>query len=265
MAAFSDNHAFSWCMHLDGAATARLFCFHLFCIPAPAPENALIRLRDLQKKFVTADGKHFDAVRSVSLDIGQGTVFGLIGKSGAGKSTLLRLINLLERPDSGEVVVAGQRLTDLGRRALREARQNIGMIFQQFNLLQNASVFENVAFPLRIHGGHSRAQIEQRVRECLDIVGLADKAGAFGIKHLDGIKNIDGVEVVSLVGRELAKTQEVADKYGIQHVTTELADSLALSEVDAVILCTPTQMHAAQAIECLKAGSGPTKYPQRSH
>ncbi|MDR0203729.1 MAG: Gfo/Idh/MocA family oxidoreductase [Delftia acidovorans] len=79
-------------------------------------------------------------------------------------------------------------------------------------------------------------------------------AGAFGIKHLDGIKNIAGVEVVSLVGRELAKTQEVADKYGIQHVTTELADSLALPEVDAVILCTPTQMHAAQAIECLKAG-----------
>ena len=79
-------------------------------------------------------------------------------------------------------------------------------------------------------------------------------AGAFGIKHLDGIKNIDGVEVVSLVGRELAKTQEVADKYGIQHVTTELADSLALPEVDAVILCTPTQMHAAQANECLKAG-----------
>src|SRR3989475_495747 len=143
-----------------------------------APENALIRLRDLQKKFVTADGKHFDAVRSVSLDIGQGTVFGLIGKSGAGKSTLLRLINLLERPDSGEVVVAGQRLTDLGRRALREARQNIGMIFQQFNLLQNATVFENVAFPLRIHGGHSRAQIEQRVRECLDIVGLTDKAAS---------------------------------------------------------------------------------------
>src|SRR5258705_19575 len=79
-------------------------------------------------------------------------------------------------------------------------------------------------------------------------------AGAFGIKHLDGIKNIHGVEVVSLVGRELAKTQEVADKYGIKHVTTELADSLALPEVDAVILCTPTQMHAAQAIECLKAG-----------
>ena len=79
-------------------------------------------------------------------------------------------------------------------------------------------------------------------------------AGAFGIKHLDGIKNIDGVEVVSLIGRELDKTKEVADKYGIQHVTTNLADSLALPEVDAVILCTPTQMHASQSIACLKAG-----------
>ena len=79
-------------------------------------------------------------------------------------------------------------------------------------------------------------------------------AGAFGIKHLDGIKNIDGVEVVSLIGREFDKTKEVADKYGIGHVTTDLADSLELSEVDAVILCTPTQMHASQSIACLKAG-----------
>ncbi len=79
-------------------------------------------------------------------------------------------------------------------------------------------------------------------------------AGAFGIKHLDGIKNIDGVEVVSLISRDLEKTKEVADKYGIQHVTTDLADSLALPEVDAVILCTPTQMHAQQAMACMNAG-----------
>jgi 2-hydroxy-4-carboxymuconate semialdehyde hemiacetal dehydrogenase len=79
-------------------------------------------------------------------------------------------------------------------------------------------------------------------------------AGAFGIKHLDAIRLIDGVEVVSLVSRELAKTKEVAAKYGIGHVTTDLADSLALKEVDAVILCTPTQLHAAQAIQCMKAG-----------
>ena len=79
-------------------------------------------------------------------------------------------------------------------------------------------------------------------------------AGAFGTKHLDAIRLIDGVEVISLVGRELAKTREVAAKYGIAHVSTDLADSLAIEEVDAVILCTPTQMHAAQAMACLQAG-----------
>ena len=79
-------------------------------------------------------------------------------------------------------------------------------------------------------------------------------AGAFGSKHLDGIKNIDGVEVISLVGRELGKTKEIAAKYGIDHVSTDLADSLAIKEVDAVILCTPTQMHAQQTMACLRAG-----------
>jgi 2-hydroxy-4-carboxymuconate semialdehyde hemiacetal dehydrogenase len=79
-------------------------------------------------------------------------------------------------------------------------------------------------------------------------------AGAFGIKHLDALKLIDGVEVVSLIGRELPKTQEIAHKYGISHVSTDLADSLKIKAVDAVILCTPTQMHAAQGIACLEAG-----------
>ena len=79
-------------------------------------------------------------------------------------------------------------------------------------------------------------------------------AGAFGIKHLDGLKLIDGVEVTSLIGRDLAATQAVADTYGIGHVTTDLAETLARDDVDAVILCTPTQMHAAQAIACMKAG-----------
>ena len=79
-------------------------------------------------------------------------------------------------------------------------------------------------------------------------------AGAFGIKHLDGINNIEGVQVVSVIGRDLEKTQEVAARYGIGHVATDLSESLALKEVDAVILCTPTQMHAGQTIACLKAG-----------
>ena len=79
-------------------------------------------------------------------------------------------------------------------------------------------------------------------------------AGAFGVKHLEGLAKIDGVQVISLIGRELEKTREVAAKFGIAHVSTNLADSLAIKEVDAVILCTPTQMHASQSIACLKAG-----------
>jgi len=79
-------------------------------------------------------------------------------------------------------------------------------------------------------------------------------AGAFGIKHLDAIRLIPDVRVISVIGREQAKTQEVADKYGIPHVSTDLAESLAIKEVDAVILCTPTQLHASQTLDCLQAG-----------
>ena len=79
-------------------------------------------------------------------------------------------------------------------------------------------------------------------------------AGAFGLKHLDAIKLIDGVEVISLVGRELDKTKEAAAKYGVGHATTDLAERLKLPGLDAVILATPTQMHAAQAMQCLEAG-----------
>ena len=141
--------------------------------PAAAPP--LIRLSGLHKTFRLPSGDAFHAVRDVSLDVARGDVFGIVGSSGAGKSTLLRLINLLERPDHGRVEVDGRVLTALGKRELRAARQSIGMIFQQFNLLQNATVFDNVAFPLKLHGGRSRAEIAERVAQCLRIVGLADK------------------------------------------------------------------------------------------
>lgn len=149
----------------------------------------LIRLDTLSKSFTLPDGKRFDAVREVSLQVREGDIFGLIGKSGAGKSTLLRLINLLERPDSGRVFVGGRELTTLAKSELRAARQQIGMIFQQFNLLQNATVAENVAFPLRLHGGpHSRAEITARVAECLALVGLADKAQSYPAQLSGGQK-----------------------------------------------------------------------------
>ena len=148
----------------------------------------LIRLAGVSKSFRASDGGRFDAVRDVSLTVQGGEIYGIAGRSGAGKSTLLRLVNLLERPDAGTVHVDGQALTGLSKPALRTARQNIGMIFQGFNLLQNATVADNVAFPLRIHGGRTRERIARRVAECLDLVGLADKAASYPAQLSGGQK-----------------------------------------------------------------------------
>jgi D-methionine transport system ATP-binding protein len=150
--------------------------------------HPLIQLDQVSKAFAMPDGLRCEAVRPTSLSIAPGDIYGLVGRSGAGKSTLLRLINLLERPDSGRVFVAGQELTAFSKRELRDARQGIGMIFQQFNLMQNTSVFDNVAFPLRIHGRHSAAQVAARVDECLQLVAIADKRQAFPAQLSGGQK-----------------------------------------------------------------------------
>ncbi len=156
---------------------------------APVPiRTPLIRLDGVSKRFKLPDGGVFDAVKPTSLSIERGEIFGLVGKSGAGKSTLLRLINLLERPDGGRVLVNGRDLTLLQKRELRDARRSLGMIFQQFNLLQNASVFDNVAFPLRIHGRHDKAAIATRVAECLVLVGLQDKVASYPAQLSGGQK-----------------------------------------------------------------------------
>lgn len=141
-----------------------------------SPLDPIIHLDGVSRAFASPEGGRCDAVRDVRLTVAPGEILGLIGRSGAGKSTLLRLINLLERPDAGRVIVAGQELTALRPTELRRARQQIGMIFQQFNLLQNATVAENVAFPLRLHRGHAERDIRRRVDECLALVGLSDKA-----------------------------------------------------------------------------------------
>jgi D-methionine transport system ATP-binding protein len=151
-------------------------------------DDVVIRLDQVSKTFRLKGAAPFEAVRKVSLEVHRGDIFGLVGRSGAGKSTLLRLINLLERPDAGSVEVGGQALLPLAPRELRQARRGIGMIFQQFNLLQNASVFDNVAFPLRIHGGYSRASLEARVHECLDVVGLSDKRASYPAQLSGGQK-----------------------------------------------------------------------------
>ena len=152
----------------------------------------MIHLKNVHKRFRKPEGGWFDAVRDTSLHIRAGEIFGLIGFSGAGKSTLLRLINLLERPDSGSVTVDGQQLTALSASALRRARQNIGMVFQQFNLMANRTVADNIAFPLEI-AGWGRAEIDARVAECLDIVGLAERAQHYPAQLSGGQKQRVGI------------------------------------------------------------------------
>jgi D-methionine transport system ATP-binding protein len=148
----------------------------------------LIRIESVSKSFALPGHGRFDAVSKVSLQVRAGDVFGLVGKSGAGKSTLLRLINRLEQPDSGTVWVDGQDITALDKPALRAARQAMGMIFQQFNLLQNATVHDNVAFPLRLHKGRAASDIDARVCECLDVVGLSDKRVSYPAQLSGGQK-----------------------------------------------------------------------------
>lgn len=144
----------------------------------------MLTLRQLSKSFDAQKGR-FQAVEDVSLEIGQGMIHGIIGASGAGKSTLLRMMNLLERPDQGSVILDGVDLTTLPEKLLRQERQKMGMIFQQFNLVANATVSRNIAIPLEL-AGVPKALRAKRVEECLAFVGLEDKAKQYPAKLSGG-------------------------------------------------------------------------------
>ena len=134
----------------------------------------MIELNHVTKTFASKSG-NVHAVNDVSLTIDTRTIFGLIGYSGAGKSTLIRMINLLEKPDRGSVMVDGVDLTKLRNVELRKKRQKIGMIFQHFNLMEALTIQQNVAFPLR-KSGLTKSQINQKVNALLSLVELSDKA-----------------------------------------------------------------------------------------
>lgn len=152
----------------------------------------MIFLDNIAKQYQNQDNTWFSAVRPTTLRIEKGEIFGLMGYSGAGKSTLLRLINLLERPDQGSVQVGEQDLTKLSKDELRSARQKIGMVFQQFNLLSNRTVAQNIAFPLEI-AGWSKQDIEKRVAECLEIVHLSDRINHYPSQLSGGQKQRVGI------------------------------------------------------------------------
>ncbi len=138
----------------------------------------MISLKDVSVTFTQPNKETIQAVKNVSLEVDKGDVYGIVGYSGAGKSTLVRVINLLQRPTSGSVVVNQTELTALPAKALREKRKTIGMIFQHFNLMDSRNVFDNVDFSLK-YAGISKQERRQKVTELLSLVGLEEKARSF--------------------------------------------------------------------------------------
>lgn len=151
----------------------------------------MIDLSHIEKIYDSPSGP-VRAIKDISLHINRGEIYGIIGLSGAGKSTLVRCINLLERPTSGRVTVDGQDITAMSESQLRQARKSIGMIFQHFNLLSSATVYENVAFPLRLVNT-PKEKIDKKVTELLELVGLADKASQYPSQLSGGQKQRVGI------------------------------------------------------------------------
>lgn len=151
----------------------------------------MIRLENVSKNY-ESNAQTITALRNINLQVPQGAVLGIIGPSGAGKSTLMRCLCLLENPSSGRIWLRDKELTNSSVQDLRLARQQIGMIFQNFNLLSSRTVRENIAFPLQLRGMH-RSDIDRRVQELLHLVGLIDKGCAYPAELSGGQKQRVGI------------------------------------------------------------------------
>jgi len=151
----------------------------------------MINVENVSKTFNTPNGK-VEVLKNINLKIDQGDIFGIIGFSGAGKSTLIRCLNGLEKPDTGNITIGENEITKLNRRELRNARKKIGMIFQQFNLFDSKTVYENIAFPLEI-SGYKKDKIKERVEEILDLVELSEKKDSYPLQLSGGQKQRVGI------------------------------------------------------------------------
>ena len=210
---------------------------------------AEIVIENLYKSFDTKDGT-VEALKNVNLSIESGDIYGIIGMSGAGKSTLVRCINFLEVPTKGRVLINGKSLGDYTSRELRKQREDIGMIFQHFNLLMQKNVLENVCFPLYIQG-KSKKDAKKRAKELLDIVGLGDRTGAFPAQLSGGQKQRLSI------ARAIAKHPDVYifdDSFSALDYKTDTVLRSALKEktTDSVVLIVAqrisTILHAEQII-----------------
>lgn len=151
----------------------------------------MIEFKDISKQY-ELKGQTLHALNQINLSIPTGSIFGIIGYSGAGKSTLIRLINLLERPSSGQIIINGTDFTALDAKTLRQERANIGMIFQHFNLMQTKTVAANIEMPMKLLGW-SKAEREKRLEELLDFIDLKHKRQAFPDELSGGQKQRVGI------------------------------------------------------------------------
>ncbi|MDO4620818.1 MAG: methionine ABC transporter ATP-binding protein [Lachnospiraceae bacterium] len=153
--------------------------------------DAFIEIRDLKKTFRNKK-ETVEVLKGINLEVQKGEIYGVVGFSGAGKSTLVRCINMLEKPDSGLIRIGSQVITELSKSELKKQRTKIGMIFQQFNLFDSKTVYQNIAYPLRVCGW-KKAEIDSRVDELLELVDLKDKKNAYPGQLSGGQKQRVGI------------------------------------------------------------------------
>jgi D-methionine transport system ATP-binding protein len=205
-----------------------------------------VRIRGLEKTF-RARGESVEVLKGIDLDVERGDVFGVIGFSGAGKSTLLRCLNRLESPDAGQVIVNGVDIASLDKRRLNEERRKIGIIFQQFNLFDAGTVFDNVAFPLEV-AGVPKKRIKERVDGILELVELGDKSRCHpaqlsgGQKQRVGIARALANEPELLLSDEATSALDPQTTYSILQLLKEINSRLGLT----VILVT----HELDVVKC---------------
>ncbi|MDR0764718.1 MAG: ATP-binding cassette domain-containing protein [Synergistaceae bacterium] len=232
----------------------------------------MIRLSNVSKIYRikdpgTSETRDFYAIRDISLDIGEGSIYGIIGRSGAGKSTLIRCVNMLEPPTAGRVFINGTEMTALSPGALRAARRKIGMIFQSFNLLLNRTVYGNIAFPLEL-AKWKKSEIRDRVREIASLVGIEGKLDQYPARLSGGQKQRVGIaralankpdlllsdEATSALDPQTTKSvlrliRDINEKLGLtvilitheMNVIKEICDSVAVLEDGEIVEKGPVQ------------------------
>lgn len=207
----------------------------------------MIVLNQIKKIFNTNSGR-VTAVDSVNLSIRKGEIFGIIGYSGAGKSTLIRMLNLLERPTEGTVTIDGKDLTQISSKELRLARQQIGMVFQHFNLLWSRTVFENIAFSLEI-AGVKKEEIKPRVLELIQLVGLSGKEDNYPSQLSGGQKQRVGIARALANNPKVLLCDEATSALDPQ-TTDEILDLLVQinKKYNLTIVLITHEMHVIQKI-----------------